>query len=154
MSMAWVVLAAAVAAALYCGFLTWSARRATAELRARGAEIEAQLAPHRELEEKVERLAAAKKLVETKKALLRQVRARQQAAAKLLSAMGAALDPRVELVKVTPAGGTIGGRADTPLAANEVGERLDAAGLFRDYGLESFRRGAFTLTFTLEEKAR
>jgi hypothetical protein len=149
-----VLLSAAVAAALYCAFSTWSARRATAELQARGAQIEAQLAPHRELEEQVARLAALKKVVETKRSLLADVRGRQQAAAKLLSAMGAGFDPHVQLVTVTPGGGKIGGRADTPLAANEVGERLDAAGLFRDYGLESFSGNAFTLTFTLEEAAR
>jgi Tfp pilus assembly protein PilN len=152
--MAWVVLSAVGAAMLLCLLVTLSVRRETAELASRRAELEARLAPYQAQEQLVNRLAAAREAAERKRTLVERVRGRQAAAARLLSAMGAGLDPRVERVTLTPEGGEIGGRADSPLAANEIGERLSAQGLFGSYDLKSFERGAFTLAFTLEAESQ
>ncbi len=143
------IVSAAGVAAVVCALLTWSVRREIGALENRRSELEAQRASYKSLEELTTRYETARRAVELKRSLVQRARERQTPAAALLAAMAAIGDVRVERVSLTPEGGEISGRADTPVAANEVGEQLAARGALVGFELKRFERGAFTLTVTL-----
>lgn len=147
-----VVAGAALAGLVAGGAVTWRVHGDTASWEQRRAELQARRERLRAVEERVVPFEAAWKATRARREVVERVREDQAPGQALLSALGEALDPRVERVSVDSLGGEISGRADSPVAANEVGERLTARGLLAEYDLRRFDSGAFTLSFTLPRK--
>ncbi len=148
----WVVLSALVAGLVVGRALTWRVRGDAAAWEARRSATEVRHARLKVVEAQVDGLEAVRSAIERGQRLVQRVQGDQAAAAALLSAMGTEWDARVERVSVNATGGEISGHADSPVAANEVGERLAARGLLADYDLRRFDNRAFTLAFTLPRK--
>ena len=148
----WVVLSAVITGLAVGGALTWKVQSDAAPWEARRAEIQRRREQLQPVEAQVNRLDDTRKAITAGRLLAQRVRGDQAAAAALLSAMGVAWDARVERVSLKNGGGEISGHADSPVAANEVGERLAARELLGGYELRRFDNRAFTLTFTLPSK--
>lgn len=147
-----IAVAAALAGLALGGAMTWSVRRDAARWEQRRAELQAWRTRMKKLEERVVPFEAAWKATRTRRELVLSVREDQEAVVALLSALGEGLDARIGRVSASRVGGEISGRADSPVAANEVGESLAARGLVADYDLRRFDSGAFTLAFALPRK--
>jgi len=151
-STTWVVLSAVIAGLVTGGALTWRVRSDAARWQARHAEIQKRREQLLVIETHVNWFEDARKATAMAQHVAQRVRGDQAAAAALLRAMGVAWDARVEGVTVKAAGGEISGHADSPVAANEVGERLAARRLLGEYELKRFHNRAFTLVFSLPGK--